>query len=84
MNDDNFYENTFEKIKRYKRHGPHRAKAQRFRLPRCNGKMSYKTQERAEEQRSARLRSNDLVLYIYRCPHCFYWHLTSQPQRKKQ
>ena len=84
MNDDNFNENTFEKIKRYKRHGPHRARTQRFRLPRCNGKMSYRTEEKAEKQRESRMREQGLVLYVYRCPNCFYWHLTSQPQHKKK
>jgi rubrerythrin len=26
-------------------------------------------------------KSADVPLYIYQCPRCGYWHITSQPQR---
>lgn len=71
----------FERIRRPKRHGPHLARRQRLVPPRCNGKNSYRSEEFANEVRGQLAPKHPL--YIYRCPYCFFWHLTHRKQHKR-
>jgi hypothetical protein len=75
-------EDTFEKIKRQKLHGPHVAKYKRGRLPPCNGKRTYKDREDAEATRDHELsRGHVTFLRVYKCLSCLYWHLTHKKPR---
>jgi hypothetical protein len=76
-------DDTFEKIRPFKRHGAHLAKSKRGKLSRCNGKNSYREDD-AEYARQTLLRlGRAAYLRVYRCTLCTYWHLTSQPPRKR-
>jgi hypothetical protein len=76
-------EDTFEPIRRKRLHGAHVRKMLRRRLPCCNGKNSYHTSREAEEVRQTNLASGRVsYLRVYRCPHCFHWHLTSKQPKK--
>jgi len=49
------------------------------RLSQCDGKVTFKHQRRALE--AAERRDGRIV---YRCPHCFHWHVgTPDPKIKK-
>jgi hypothetical protein len=47
-------------------------------------KRNYRTKRDAKQaMRSAQAQGKGrLRLRAYRCPHCPYWHLTSQPKEK--
>jgi hypothetical protein len=76
-----FDEPTFQPIRRKRDHGHH----MRHRIPpRCNGKCSYRSEELADDVRRELLQTGRAAtLNVYRCPYCFYWHLTHHEQRGK-
>jgi hypothetical protein len=43
-------------------------------------KDGYRSRAKANQARIKRQPNADTKLYIYRCPHCTLFHLTSQPQ----
>lgn len=55
------------------------------RAPRCehSGKQSYRTKRKALKFAERTNQMEKVHLYVYRCQHCPFWHLTSQVQRAK-
>lgn len=43
----------------------------------CNDKIAYESEKRAKQVRNTIGKSRNKKLRVYKCPHCFQWHLTS-------
>lgn len=48
-------------------------------LPNGTRKSSYRSPAKAR-QAIRQHRNRTVRLYVYRCPDCGFWHITSQPQ----
>jgi len=50
-------------------------------VPDCkSGKLTFPQAAWAEIQAQAASRRHDKRRYVYRCPMCGWWHMTSQPR----
>ena len=47
---------------------------------RCEDKKRYSTKARAKQAASRHSKASGIELYVYKCPTCGFWHMTSQPQ----
>jgi hypothetical protein len=47
------------------------------------GKIRFPTRAVAESYRRT-IKNHPRKLYVYECPHCGCWHLSSQQQRKRK
>lgn len=51
----------------------------------CEEKIQYATKKTAKTSASRRMKTcPGLVLYIYKCKHCHYYHLTTQERRSNR
>ena len=65
-----------ERRLRYKGHEP-----KPFALRECpQRKLAYKTERMAKEVAAKSFKLNGFILFVYRCPHCRFWHLTKREQ----
>ena len=53
-----------------------------FQCQHRNGKGKSAYRSAAKARQAIREKNGSTVpLYVYQCPRCGYWHITSQPQR---
>jgi len=49
----------------------------------CHQKERYATRKAALGSAGVFKRIRGIKLYVFKCPHCHYYHLTGSPQRPK-
>jgi len=57
------------------------------RPPRCtradgSSRASFRSPAKAKQAIVKQRAIAGVALYVFKCPHCDYWHHTSKPQRK--